>query len=1223
MPSVRLLAGAVALALATSTCPVQAATPTAIASPAADRAADAVWIVMFEGAPLARQAGELAAKAGGPAGLEAAKAAYRGTLAQSRARRLAQAEALLGRSLDPLFTYEHASNGVALRLGEDEARTLASIPGVRRVSRDRAYQLQTDKGPAFIGAPAIWNGTAGVASRGEGIVIGVIDSGINTSHPSFAQVGPEDNFVHANPRGQRYGLCAGGAGGCNDKLIGIYDFTQEGARDGRDVDGHGSHVASIAAGNHLRYTSGSQQIEISGVAPHAAIISYKVCIADDPDTEEEEDECLGSAIMEALDQATADQVDVINYSIGGGGDDPWVCFGVDCGIDGVAIDTPAEAFLAARAAGIVSVTSAGNNGPDPMTVTAPGFAPWLITVAAASHDRSPGQAGLIASFSSRGPALLGGTLLPDVTAPGVSIIAADGDSTNAVGMSGTSMASPHVAGAAALLLGAHPDWGVDEVATALIGTARPDGLQADLATPATLWEQGAGIVDLAKAVRSGLSMPVSAAEYEEANPAIGGVPSGLNEPALVVDPCFATCTVTRTVEDLVGGGSWRVVADTTGGLSVSATPGEFTLAAGARQAITFALDASAVAGEWSYGEVRIEPVAGTPAGTPALRLPLAVFADPGDLPEAIEIEAATDAGFVDIALDGIVALPQASFATTGMGEADSITRTLREDPTNGDPYDGVAGELDGAFQHRILHPANGGRRTLVARTSSATSEDVDLFVGIDTNQDGLPSEGEEQCRSTSPDETEECVLDVFSLPQDFTYWVLVQNWSAGNSGADAVTLETVLYDDDANGDGALTVTGPGHTASSEPFTIRIAWEDFTLTSGAIRAGELLLGTTPDRLGITARIPLVLRRSAATTTAPQALQPGVALPVRLPAGAAEDRLYLDVPANASSMTVTLAGAGEVDVFAAHAADAGGPVIAPAPAREAAAARSSAAGGNDTLTVSGSQLAPGRWYLTPVNTGSAEADFTLQVELAYDAARAPTRGGAFYNPERSGAGGFLYPAGGAWAFIWYTFLQDGTPAWYLGAAPAPGAQQGTVVIPLDRYTWDGDNATAHRVGEAVLSLVDTGSFRFSWNLDGESGSELYRFIDGGGCPTVEPNDLTGSWYAPALSGYGYSVNAYQVLESNAAYFYDGQGVGRWAFGSAAPFGADTIVLSQFSGSGPLQPYVAPTTVEVGSYTRRYDSETSGHATLDVELAPPLSGSWTTENDISKLTDALGCD
>ena len=1221
MISVRLLAGAVALALGCGSS--LAATPADHQAPAAaKRASDAVYIVTFEGTPLARhQARVQQAKAGG-AKVAAALQAQAATLRQSRDAQLSAAGQLLGRPLSPLFVYQNAVHGVALRLSEDEARRLAQLPGVRRVERERWHRLATDKGPAFIGAPAVWNGSGGVSSRGEGIVIGVVDTGINPSHPSFAQVGPVDGFGHANPRGQRYGLCASGGSGCNDKLIGIYDFTQEGAANGTDVDGHGSHVASTAAGNLLRYTSGGQQIEISGVAPHAAIISYKACIADDPDTEDDESGCSGSALLQSLDQATADGVDVINYSIGGPGGSPWTCFGIDCGNDGQLVDTEAEAFLGARAAGIVGVTSAGNDGPDPLTIGDPGHVPWVLTVAAINHDRQPSMADVLATFSSRGPAPLGGYLLPDVSAPGVSILAADHDSDAAVYKSGTSMASPHVAGAAALLLGAHPDWTVDDVVSALVGTARPDVIRENFSGTADVWSQGAGVVDLAKAVKAGLSLEVTAEEYEAADPGVDGIPSALNEPALIVDPCFRSCVVERRFSDLVGGGTWRVVAETEDGVTLTASPSQFTLAAGATQDVAFTIAAPGRAGEWTYGAVRLEPVSGTPSGTPVTRLPLAVFSSPGDVPASIVIDAPTDAGFVDLPLDGLVDLPKASFASTGFGPLVTDTRTLRQDPTRDDPYDGLAGELDGAFQVRIPWPSNGGKRKLVVRTSSATSEDVDLFVGQDSNQDGLPSDGEMQCSSTTPDATERCEIQVLSVPLDVTYWIVVQNWNAGSSGADAVTLEYALVDERIDGAGALTVTGPGHVEGEQPFTVRLAWEDFTLVPGEVRQGNLLLGTTPDRLGKTATIPVTLRRSTATTTAPHALQPGTALPVRLLAGEAEDRLYVDVPPNASALTVSIEGDGEVDLFAARLEQAGGPVIVAAPARSAAVASSSAAGANDSLTVSGAQLAPGRWYLTPVNEGNTTAEFSLTAELEYGSGRAQTRGGAFFNPERSGAGGFLYPAGGGWAFIWYTFLQDGTPAWYLGAAAAPGAQQGTVVIPLDRYTWDGSGATAHRVGEAVLSLKDANSFRFSWNLDGESGSELYQWIDGGGCPQDEPNDLTGSWYAPALSGYGYSVNAYAGLESNAAYFYDDQGKGRWVFGVAGPFGSNPIPLSQYTGAGPLQPYVVPATVEVGSYDRSYSSETAGQATLDVDLVEPLSGTWTTAHAIAKLTDSLGC-
>src|SRR5690606_9295280 len=220
MPSIRLVAAAVTLALSGAAA-VDAAAPQAATQ---TDAGDAIWIVELAGQPLARRlAGPQAAKAGDAGGLALARAEFGAELARARASHLAEAEALLGRSLHPLATYQHASNGLALRLDSDEARQLATLPGVRRVSRDRRFRLATDRGPAFIGAPAIWNAAFGTGTRGEGIVVGVIDTGINATHPSFAAVGPVDGHVHANPRGRRYGLCASGGGGCNDKLIGIYD----------------------------------------------------------------------------------------------------------------------------------------------------------------------------------------------------------------------------------------------------------------------------------------------------------------------------------------------------------------------------------------------------------------------------------------------------------------------------------------------------------------------------------------------------------------------------------------------------------------------------------------------------------------------------------------------------------------------------------------------------------------------------------------------------------------------------------------------------------------------------------------------------------------------------------------------------------------------------------------------------------------------------------------
>src|SRR5690606_16210002 len=150
---------------------------------------------------------------------------------------------------------------------------------------------------------------------------------------SFAGTSAGDNFTHTNPRGRFFGACLTDATQCNTKLIGIHDFTlctgthastacdDREANTGSDETGHGSHVAGIAAGNTLNVSltfpgvTSSSATTMSGVAPRANIISYKAC--------EKEETCRGSWLVAAVNQATADGVDVINYSIGGKPYSPW------------------------------------------------------------------------------------------------------------------------------------------------------------------------------------------------------------------------------------------------------------------------------------------------------------------------------------------------------------------------------------------------------------------------------------------------------------------------------------------------------------------------------------------------------------------------------------------------------------------------------------------------------------------------------------------------------------------------------------------------------------------------------------------------------------------------------------------------------------------------------------------------------------------------------------
>ncbi|HID48208.1 MAG TPA: peptidase S8, partial [Chromatiales bacterium] len=288
----------------------------------------------------------------------------------------------LRRELSPQHYYRVGLTGFAASMSSAEAQRLGRMPGVKAVHPNVTYTPQLDAGPEWIGARDIWDGPAGLNSEGEGVVIGIIDGGINWEHPFFADVGG-DGFDHTNPRGSQFGLCSQAEVLCNDKLIGVYDFTT-GNTNGRDGDDHGSHVASIAAGNRiaggLEFAPGIiVPINASGVAPHANIISYKVCVADGVDGSP--GSCSGGAILAAIEQAIVDQVDVINMSLGALGvqrPPPW-------------LDLIADTLLDARGVGIISSLSAGNAGPLPNTISSSGNAPWVMAAGNITHDRIFGQ----------------------------------------------------------------------------------------------------------------------------------------------------------------------------------------------------------------------------------------------------------------------------------------------------------------------------------------------------------------------------------------------------------------------------------------------------------------------------------------------------------------------------------------------------------------------------------------------------------------------------------------------------------------------------------------------------------------------------------------------------------------------------------------------------------------------------------------------------------------
>lgn len=306
-----------------------------------------------------------------------ASKAYRQHLRAAQDRFVEDCEVALGHKLDVRRKYQHAFNGVAAVLTDAEAKQVAAVPGVVSVEKEIFQVLNTDDGPYHIGAPAIWEAPGG--NRGEGVVVGVLDSGINHDHPSFADIGG-DGYDHVNPLGS--GNYIPGSycdtvdpSFCNDKLIGAWDMVMsaDDPTSPEDSDGHGSHTASTAAGNVIPGASivaptTTLARDISGVAPHANIIAYDVCIVS----------CPGSALLAAVDQIVVDAaalpygIAVFNYSISGG-NDPYN--------DAIEI-----AFLNAHAAGIYVATSAGNSGPGAGTTGH--NSPWAANTAAMTHRRT-------------------------------------------------------------------------------------------------------------------------------------------------------------------------------------------------------------------------------------------------------------------------------------------------------------------------------------------------------------------------------------------------------------------------------------------------------------------------------------------------------------------------------------------------------------------------------------------------------------------------------------------------------------------------------------------------------------------------------------------------------------------------------------------------------------------------------------------------------------------
>ncbi|PON57672.1 Subtilase [Parasponia andersonii] len=642
------------------------------------------------------------------------------------------------------YSYKRHINGFAAQLEEDEAAEIAEHPEVVSLFLNQGRKLHTTRSWGFmmlekengeVPELSLWE----KANYGKHTIIANLDTGVWPKSKSF----DDEGYGPIPPKWR--GICQNSTDGffCNRKLIGARYFSKgyeayagklnSSYRSALDHDGHGTHTLSTAGGNFVTGASiyGLGNGTAKGGSPKARVVSYKVCWP-----QVEEGECFDADIIEAIDNAIHDGVDVLSISLGG---DPTEYFN-----DGLSIG----AFHAVKH-GIVVVCSAGNSGPEPGTVS--NVSPWIITVGASTLDREfqafvelksglrlkgtslskalpenkfyplitgaearkanenataallckPGtldpakvkgkvvaclrgdtarvdkgqQAALagavgfilcndilsgneliadahvipasqltytdgqsvlsyinstrnprakllppntrtntkpapfMASFSSRGPNTVTPEILkPDITAPGVNIIAAFSEATSPTGQdfdkrripfnteSGTSMSCPHVAGVVGLLKTLHRHWSPAAIRSAIVTTARTRDntvhpMHEASNAKGTPFSYGAGHIRPNRAMDPGLVYDLTTRDYLDFLCALGynhtmielfseepyrcphnGSVFNLNYPSITVPKLSGSITVTRRVKNVGHHGSYNVLVREPVGVSVSVEP---------------------------------------------------------------------------------------------------------------------------------------------------------------------------------------------------------------------------------------------------------------------------------------------------------------------------------------------------------------------------------------------------------------------------------------------------------------------------------------------------------------------------------------------------------------------------------------------------------------------------------------------------------------------------
>lgn len=547
---------------------------------------------------------------------------------------------------------------------------------------------------------------------------------------------------------------------------------------------------------------------------------------------------------------------------------------------------------------------------------------------------------------------------------------------------------------------------------------------------------------------------------------------------------------------------------------------------------------------------------------------------------------------------------------------------LNADLTPGTPWDSDDGTAFGLFTKQ---PAAGEpiMRRVVAYFHARSSDLIDLYVGIDTNGNGRPDEAEVIC-SDGESGNPGCEFEVQQGASGVMYWVMAHNRTLDLATAYVASFDVPLV----AGDGTLVATGPGNLPANEAGKMWMSWRDDDLLNYQRRMGVVRASNSDGEF--IGDIMVHLYRESTDDEDALQLVPGVPTTLRLSPDATHDRIYFDMPANATGVIVASESTAEVDFYVARqetpldASDSG---IDAAPGIGSAAVIANAPGGTQSVQVPGT-LAPGRWYVVPHNTSTAIAPY-LTLTVTVDAVAPIVRSGSYFNAGRSGHGLFLYPAGNSLAGIWYTYLPDGSSTWYYLQGLKPGSN-GVWTAPVYRSVWYGDQNKLTTIGQATVTPTGPDTFSFSYTVDGKAGSEPMAAL-GRGCPMLGgvPQDLSSHWFDPATAGTGYSVQMWPNYEFYAAFVYDARGIARYLLAERNGFGGAeaTLNLEQMTGFCPTcNRYAAPARANIGTLRRTLSGDAISRIQVDGIYVNGIPGVWQGDDVVQPLGGpgtTQGCD